>query len=140
MSGWQFMFPANPKTNSAKGGVSACLCRFSVILHFTFMSAATLTVFSSTGCRWGASGKNALGTQLHQQGQYTAALEQFQQVVSDDPTNPDGYYNLAATTHRLAKQRNDQHLFANAEALYNQCLDHSPNHIECHRRQKLTVG
>ena len=53
--------------------------------------------------------------------------------MSTDPTNPDGYYNLAATTHRLAKQRNDEALFRNAEALYNQCLDHSPNHVECHR-------
>jgi Tfp pilus assembly protein PilF len=87
----------------------------------------------SVGCRWTASGKNALGTQLHQQGQYTAALQQFQQVVATDPTNPDGYYNLAATTHRLAKQRNDEALFRNAEALYNQCLDHAPNHVECHR-------
>jgi len=90
-------------------------------------------VVTSVGCRFGTSGKNALGAQLHQQGQYTAALQQFQQVVAQDPTNPDGYYNLAATTHRLAKQRNDESLFRNAEALYNQCLDHSPNHIECHR-------
>ncbi len=94
---------------------------------------ATAVVLTSAGCRWTASGKNALGAQLHQQGQYTAALQQFQQVVDTDPTNPDGYYNLAATTHQLAKQRADENLFRNAEALYNQCLDHSPNHIECHR-------
>ena len=90
-------------------------------------------VLSSAGCRFTSTGKNATGVQLHQQGQYTAALQQFQQVVADDPANPDGYYNLAATTHRLAKQRNDEALFRNAEALYNQCLDHDPNHVECHR-------
>lgn len=94
---------------------------------------AALPVLVSSGCHWSASSKNALGAQLHQQGQYTAALQQFQQVVDQDPTNPDGYYNLAATTHRLAKQRNDEALFRNAEALYNQCLDHAPNHVECHR-------
>jgi Tfp pilus assembly protein PilF len=93
---------------------------------------ATLPLLAS-GCRFSANAKNALGAQLHQQGQYTAALQQFQQVVDQDPTNPDGYYNLAATTHRLAKQRNDEALFRNAEALYNQCLDHAPNHVECHR-------
>lgn len=97
------------------------------------MLLAISPVLSSAGCQWSASGKNALGAQLHQQGQYTAALQQFQQVVDQDPTNPDGYYNLAATTHRLAKQRNDEALFRNAEALYNQCLDHAPNHVECHR-------
>ncbi|OYP30334.1 tetratricopeptide repeat protein [Rhodopirellula sp. MGV] len=92
-----------------------------------------LLFLTSAGCRFSASGKNALGAQLHQQGQYTAALQQFQQVVAEDPANPDGYYNLAATTHRLAKQRSDEALFNNAEALYNQCLDHDPNHVECHR-------
>ena len=106
---------------------------FSLNRQILLMTVAILPVLSSAGCRWTTSGKNALGAQLHQQGQYTAALQQFQQVVAEDPTNPDGYYNLAATTHRLAKQRNDQSLFRNAEALYNQCLDHQPNHVECHR-------
>ncbi|TWU00864.1 tetratricopeptide repeat protein [Stieleria varia] len=86
-----------------------------------------------TGCQWANSGKNAQGAQLYQQGQYTAALQKFQEVIAADPSNPDGYYNLAATTHRLAKQRQDAQLFAQSEALYNQCLDHSPNHVECHR-------
>ena len=49
------------------------------------------TFLLSTGCQWTANGKNALGAQLHQQGQYTAALQQFQQAVASDPTNPDGY-------------------------------------------------
>lgn len=105
--------------------------------HLWVRAATLLAVFgallSSAGCRFTASGKNATGVQLHQQGQYTAALQQFQQVVAEDPANPDGYYNLAATSHRLAKQRNDETLFRNAEALYNQCLDHDPNHVECHR-------
>ncbi|MCA9136099.1 MAG: tetratricopeptide repeat protein [Planctomycetales bacterium] len=115
------------------GGEANSKRRFSSILRAAFMLAAISPILSSAGCHWGASGKNALGAQLHQQGQYTAALQQFQQVVAEDPTNPDGYYNLAATTHRLAKQRGDEDLFRNAEALYNQCLDHAPNHIECHR-------
>lgn len=104
-----------------------------LLSRFGLLAVCFATCLSSAGCRWTASGKNALGAQLHQQGQYTAALQQFQQVVTTDPTNPDGYYNLAATTHRLAKQRQDEALFRNAEALYNQCLDHSPNHVECHR-------
>ena len=105
----------------------------SLILRAAALLLATLPLLSSAGCRWSASGKNATGAQLHQQGQYTAALQQFQQVVAEDPSNPDGYYNLAATTHRLAKQRNDDALYKNAESLYNQCLDHDPNHVECHR-------
>ena len=79
------------------------------------------------------SGQNAQGTRLYEQGQYTAALQQFQKVVASDPENADGYYNLAATTHRLGNQRGDTNQIEQAEALYNQCLDHAPNHIECHR-------
>ncbi len=85
------------------------------------------------GCQWASSGQNAQGTRLYEQGQYTAALQEFQKAVASDPQNADGYYNLAATTHRLGLQRRDNALLSQSEALYNQCLDHSPNHVECHR-------
>lgn len=119
--------------STRNGGEARFQRRIPLFWRAAMLLAATSPLLSSAGCRWSASGKNALGAQLHQQGQYTAALQQFQQVVAEDPSNPDGYYNLAATTHRLAKQRNDEALFQNAESLYNQCLDHAPNHIECHR-------
>ena len=90
-------------------------------------------LFSSAGCQFAASGQNAQGTRLYEQGQYTAALQQFQKVISDNPQNPDGYYNLAATTHRLGTLRKDTDLIQRAESLYNQCLDHDPNHVECYR-------
>lgn len=90
-------------------------------------------VVTSGGCRWAASGQNATGARLYEQGQYSAALQQFQKVIATDPTNADGYYNLAATNHRLGNQRGDAQQLAQAEALYNQCLDHDPNHVECHR-------
>ena len=127
------MLPTAEQKNTQHGGKLHSKSVLTPILRAAILLIATSPVLSSVGCRWSASGKNALGAQLHQQGQYTAALQQFQQVVADDPSNPDGYYNLAATTHRLAKQRSDETLFRNAEALYNQCLDHDPNHVECHR-------
>jgi tetratricopeptide (TPR) repeat protein len=88
---------------------------------------------SSGGCKWAASGQNASGARLYEQGQYSAALQKFQRVIATDPTNADGYYNLAATNHRLGNQRRDSQQLDQAEALYNQCLDHDPTHIECHR-------
>lgn len=115
------------------GGFSRFASHLTPVGRGAWLYLAAGLCITSAGCRFTPSGKNALGVQLHQQGQYTAALQQFQQVVAEDPANPDGYYNLAATKHRLAKQRNDEALFRNAEALYNQCLDHEPNHIECHR-------
>jgi Tfp pilus assembly protein PilF len=85
------------------------------------------------GCHWASSGQNATGARLYDQGQYSAAMQQFQQAIATHPENPDGYYNLAATTHRLGLQRGDAKLIQQSEALYNQCLDHDPNHVECHR-------
>lgn len=102
--------------------------RWTVITIFAGMLFA-----SANGCQWAASGQNATGAKLYEQGQYTAAMQQFQKVIATDPDNPDGYYNLAATTHRLGLQRGDQNLIDQSESLYNQCLDHDPNHIECHR-------
>ncbi len=90
-------------------------------------------VVTSGGCQWAASGQNATGARLYEQGQYSAALQQFQKVIKTDPTNADGYYNLAATNHSLGNQRRDAQQLDQAEALYNQCLDHDPNHVECHR-------
>jgi tetratricopeptide (TPR) repeat protein len=95
------------------------------------LAAAMITC---SGCQWAASGQNATGARLYETGQYSAALQHFQKVIRTDPNNADGYYNLAATTHRLGSQRNnDAQMLAQAEALYNQCLDHDPNHVECHR-------
>jgi len=96
-------------------------------------TAAGMLLSALSGCQWAASGQNATGARLYEQGQYTAALQQFQKVIATDPHNADGYYNLAATTHRLGIQRNDASLISQSEALYNQCLDHDPNHVECHR-------
>ncbi|GAA4449791.1 tetratricopeptide repeat protein [Novipirellula rosea] len=96
-------------------------------------SWVTISLFACSGCQWAASGKNAQGARLYEQGQYTAALQQFQQVIETDPNNADGYYNLAATTHRLGNQRGESELIQQAEALYNQCLDYDPNHVDCHR-------
>ena len=86
-----------------------------------------------TGCQFAASGQNAQGVRLFEQGQYSGAMQQFQQAIASDPKNPESYYNLAATVHKLGKERNDPKLLEQAESLYNQCLDLDSNHVDCHR-------
>ncbi len=86
-----------------------------------------------TGCRWTSTGQNTLGVSLYQQGKYADALQQFQVAQQTDPTNPDAYYNLASTYHKLAVAHKDAKMIEQAESLYNQCLDLSPNHVDCHR-------
>ncbi len=78
-------------------------------------------------------GQNTLGVRLYQQGRYTEALQQFQTAQRSDPTNPDTFYNLAATYHKLGVAQKENKLIEQAESLYNQCLDLQPNHVDCHR-------
>ena len=77
--------------------------------------------------------KNNTGVSLYQQGRYAEALSVFEQAKQAEPTNPDTYYNLASTYHRLGTAAKDKKMLDNAESIYNQCLDLAPNHVDCHR-------
>ncbi len=85
------------------------------------------------GCGMSAHGLNTQGVKFYQRGQYQAALGQFQRAMSADPYNADGYYNAAATYHRIGIARTNRQLLEQSEALYNQCLDFDADHVECHR-------
>ncbi len=87
----------------------------------------------TTGCTWTGTGQNAQGVAMFQQGRFTEALQQFETAKQSDPTNPDTYYNLASTYHRVGNTTKDPKMLQNSEALYNQCLDLAPNHVDCHR-------
>jgi tetratricopeptide (TPR) repeat protein len=86
-----------------------------------------------SGCHTPGTGQNVEGVRYFQQGQPQAAIYQFQQALVANPTNADGYYNLAATYHYLGKQNSDTSMLGQAESLYHQCLDLSPDHVTCHR-------
>lgn len=88
---------------------------------------------AATGCRFSTAGKNVAGVALHQQGRYDEAIVQFQDALNQDSLNADTYYNLASSYHGKAKVHGDQQMMAQAEQLYNQCLDISPDHPDCHR-------
>jgi Tfp pilus assembly protein PilF len=70
---------------------------------------------------------------MFNQGRYAEALQYFEQAKQTAPADPDTYYNLASTYHKLGVSAKDQKMLGNAEAMYNQCLDLSPNHVDCHR-------
>jgi tetratricopeptide (TPR) repeat protein len=93
----------------------------------------TLLMVAACGCRVTSTGQNTLGVRLYQQGRYSEALQQFQTAQVSDPSNPDTYYNLASTYHKLGVTQKDAKLIEQAESLYNQCLDLQPNHVDCHR-------
>ncbi len=76
---------------------------------------------------------NSEGVRLYQNGNYLQAAEQFQRAIANNPSSADGYYNLASSLHKNGKLYNRQEDIAQAEQLYNQCLDYDPNHTECYR-------
>lgn len=93
------------------------------------------------GCQWASVGQNADGVRMFQQGYYQSALERFQQAIQTNPSNPDGYYNLASTHHRLAKLYGQEADYQRAEAYYHQCLDQSHfNHADCYRGLAVLLG
>lgn len=85
------------------------------------------------GCSLLAHGQNADGVRLVRQGYHQAAVERFRQAIASDPQNPDGYYNLAATYHRMARVTGNNEYWEQAESYYNQCKDRDPNHQDCYR-------
>jgi tetratricopeptide (TPR) repeat protein len=87
-----------------------------------------------TGCGGiAASGRNAQGLALYQQGRYNEALKEFQEASYAEPTNADAYYNMAATYHRIGTQYNSPADLKMAEDCYNRCLDYNDNHTACYR-------
>jgi Tfp pilus assembly protein PilF len=97
--------------------------------------ACTLAVAVSfiLGCSTTGDLHNMDGARLFQQGNYQVALQRFHQAVASSPQNPDAYYNLASTLHRIGTQTNDSETLKRAETVYNQCLDLNDNHVECRR-------
>ncbi len=96
--------------------------------------ALVLVLISLSGCGGiAAQGRNAQGVALFQQGRFQEALKEFQEATYDDPADADGYYNLAATYHRLGHIERRQSDLDQAETYYNLCLDRNPNHTDCYR-------
>ncbi len=101
-------------------------------LHSRVIGLVALVIVAS-GCQLGSRNRNGQGVALYQQGRYAEALQFFEQAKQTDAANPDTYYNLASTYHKLGVAAKDTKMLDNAEAMYNQCLDLSPNHVDCHR-------
>ena len=103
------------------------------LINGPFVVLISLLAAMSSGCRYTAQGQNSAGVTQFQQGNYPGAIQYFNQALAHDPQNADAYYNLARIYHRQASTTRRQEDYDQAERLYNQCLDKSPNHVDCHR-------
>jgi Tfp pilus assembly protein PilF len=87
-----------------------------------------------TGCGgFTAHERNSEGVRLFQQGHYEEALREFQEATYADSSDADGYYNLAATYHRIGRSEHRQSDLDQAESYYNRSLDCDSNHAESYR-------
>ena len=95
---------------------------------------AVATCLANSGCNAvKTQTKNAEGVRLYQQGDYQQAAARFQEAVAASPDDADGYYNLAASMHKIGALYNRPDDIRQAEGLYNQCLERYPDHTECYR-------
>jgi tetratricopeptide (TPR) repeat protein len=76
---------------------------------------------------------NSEGVRLYQAGNYQQAADHFQRAIASNPKQATSYYNLAAALHKSGKLTGQPNDLAQAERLYNQCLEYDPNHTECYR-------
>lgn len=94
---------------------------------------AALALAGASGCNVASHAQNAQGVSLYQQGRYQEAVQNFEQAIANNPKNADGYYNLAATYHKLGLVSHNENELKQAENLYNQCLDRDENNRDCYR-------
>jgi tetratricopeptide (TPR) repeat protein len=96
--------------------------------------ALAAVALAATGCSQVQSkALNAEGVRLYQMGNYQQAADQFQRAIAAKPNQATSYYNLAASLHKSGKLAGRPEDLAQAERLYNQCLEYDPNHAECYR-------
>ncbi len=99
-----------------------------------WLAAVAVAALASCGCSaFMGRGLNAEGVRLYSQARFPEAIEKFQQAIATDPANPDGYYNLAATYHRVAETSRRPEDAAQAERYYYLALDRDPNHRDSYR-------
>ncbi|HYO26295.1 MAG TPA: tetratricopeptide repeat protein [Lacipirellulaceae bacterium] len=96
--------------------------------------AGLLVAVAAGGCnQMNSQALNSEGVRLYQLGNYQQAADQFQRAIVSDPRSATSYYNLAAALHKSGKLSSRPNDLAQAERLYNQCLEYDPNHAECYR-------
>jgi len=105
----------------------------SVALFRRFLVAVGLPALAAGCSQMTSQSLNSEGVRLYQMGNYQQAASTFQRAIASDPRSATSYYNLAASLHKSGKLTGRTEDLAQAERLYNQCLEYDPNHAECYR-------
>lgn len=100
------------------------------------LGAGLLILFcglGSSGCRMMATGQNAQGKRLYEQGQYAAAIESFNQALRNDPRNADALYNLGATWMQMGRAQKNPAWLQTADQYFRSALSVDPSHVDSYR-------
>ena len=116
---------------STRTSAAATGRRGSVVPASALVGAALLLAAGCGGLT--SQGRNAEGVRLFQQARYHEALREFQEATYANKDDPDAYYNLARTFHRLGAVENNPSHFDQAEQFYHMCLDRDEGHVDCYR-------
>ena len=95
--------------------------------------AAIVASVLSTGCQVGAQRHNVVGNQAFEAGQFTTAINEFQQAINLNPRSADAFYNLGASYYSLGKQQKNAQWMQQAEQLYRQAISLNDQHADSHR-------
>lgn len=99
----------------------------------TRLSLLFFCILVATGCNYSANKQNALGRNSYLNGQFSQAINQFQQALNADPRNSDALYNLGATYYTLGKQSRNNQYITQSEQLFRQAITNNDLHVEAHR-------
>ena len=85
------------------------------------------------GCNWSATRHNTLGRESFLNGQFSQAINQFQQALNREPNNPDALYNMGVTYFTLGKQSRNTQWIGQGEQLLRQSIAQNDQHVDAHR-------
>jgi tetratricopeptide (TPR) repeat protein len=100
-------------------------------IHKNAWLTLTLLTLVASGCS--ANRFNVEGSKYYQQGQYSQAINSFQQAIKAQPRDANGYYNLGVTFHNLGNQTKNSQSLVQAESFYRQAIENNPDHVDAHR-------
>ncbi len=104
---------------------------FGISASLLFLAMSVMII--APGCNVGAQRHNTIGRTALEQGQFSTAVNEFQNALNLNPRNADAYYNLGASYYAMGKQTKNAQWTQQAEQFYRQAISLNDQHVDAHR-------